>query len=279
MVCGLRGGHSGINIHEGRAQRPQAPGPDPGPSPGQFPFALYRLEGGNKHNAIPREAWADVYLEPAKIKAFSAFLQAAGDQIKAEYQVVEPGLKLGLRPDRTGSEGHPPDAEKPENPPRFPGLLPARRRFDAPRDRRPRRDVDQPGHPPDGRGQSQDPLLQPELRRFGPGSPPGRLKALADISGAKVKQPAGYPGWTPNLQSPLLQKMKAVHRAVTGKEAADHGHPRRAGMRPDREKFPGMDMISLGPTLQYPHSPDERVEIASVENFWKLLLASLEALA
>jgi len=94
-----------------------------------------------------------------------------------------------------------------------------------------------------------------------------------------VRQPSGYPGWTPNLQSTLLQKMKTVHKAVTGKDAAVLAI--HAGLECGLigEKYPEMDMISLGPTLQYPHSPDERVHIGSVENFWKLLRASIKALA
>ena len=104
------------------------------------------------------------------------------------------------------------------------------------------------------------------------------LKALGDLAGASVRQPAGYPGWAPNLASPLLAKIQAIHERVFGKKAevvAVH-----AGLECGiiGEKFPGMDMISFGPNIRHPHSPDEKVEVASVQKFWDFLLAVLKDL-
>ncbi|MCX6565535.1 MAG: aminoacyl-histidine dipeptidase [Candidatus Aminicenantes bacterium] len=279
MVSGLRGGHSGINIHEGRANAIKILARILGQAQTKFTFALYRMEGGNKHNAIPREAWAELYVEPAKIKAFSSFLQAAGDQIKAEYHVVEPGMKLAFDPVEPDPKDVPltPKSQKSlldflaccphgviSMNAEIPGLVETSINLAVLRTTKDKAKILCSGRSSVGSALE---ALQ------------NVLKSLADICGAKVKQPMGYPGWTPNLQSPLLQKMKAVHLAVTGKEAgvlAIH-----AGLECGLigKKYPEIDMISLGPTLQYPHSPDERVEIASVEKFWKLLVASLEALA
>jgi len=105
------------------------------------------------------------------------------------------------------------------------------------------------------------------------------IKAVADLAQAKAKSSAGYPGWAPNLQSELLKKLKALHVQVFNTEVsvlAIH-----AGLECGiiGEKFPGMDMISFGPTIQHPHSPDERANVASVENFWKFLTAALESLS
>ena len=105
------------------------------------------------------------------------------------------------------------------------------------------------------------------------------IRAMSEMVGATVEQGEGYPAWTPNLQSPLLQVMKDVYKRLFGKEPevkAIH-----AGLETGiiGEKFPGMDMISMGPQIEHPHSPDERVHIPSVERFWKLLTAALEALA
>jgi dipeptidase D len=99
------------------------------------------------------------------------------------------------------------------------------------------------------------------------------------MAGAKIVMQDGYPGWMPNLQSPLLAKLLEVHRKVTGKEAevkAIH-----AGLECGiiGKKYPGMDMISFGPTLEHPHSPDERVHIGSVERFWTFVTAVLAALS
>ena len=279
MVSGLRGGHSGINIHEGRANAVKILARILGQAQAKFAFALFRMEGGNKHNAIPREAWADLFLEPAKIKAFSSFLQAAGDQIKAEYHVVEPGMKLAFGPVEPGSKDVPltPKSQKTlldflvccphgvvSMNAEIPGLVETSNNLAVLRT-----------------GKDKARILCSSRSSVGSALEAFRsgLKSLADICGAKVKQPVGYPGWTPDLRSPLLKKMKAVHLAVTGKEPAVLAI--HAGLECGLigKKYPDMEMISLGPTLQYPHSPDERVEIASVEKFLKLLIASIEALA
>jgi dipeptidase D len=279
MLSGLKGGHSGLNIAEGRGNALKLLARILWQVQAEFPFAVYRMEGGNKHNAIPREAWADLLIEPTKIKAFSAFLQTAGDKIKAEYQTVEPGLKLSLEPIEPGTKDIPltPKSQKvlldflmtcPHGVmsmhAEIPGLVETSTNMAILRTAKDKAQIL-------CSSRSSVASALDALRNV--------LKALADLSGAKIKQPAGYPGWKPNLQSPLLQTMKAVHRNVTGKEAqiiAVH-----AGLECGLigEKFPDMDMISLGPMLQYPHSPDERVQISSVENFWTLLLASLQALS
>ena len=104
------------------------------------------------------------------------------------------------------------------------------------------------------------------------------LEAVCAMGGAKIDMRDGYPGWMPSLQSALLSKLLEVYRRTTGKEAevkAVH-----AGLECGiiGEKYPGMDMISFGPTLEHPHSPDERVHIGSVERFWTFVTAVLAAL-
>ena len=279
MISGLRGGHSGINIHEGRANAIKLLARLLAPAQAKFPIALFRLEGGNKHNAIPREAWADFYLEPAKIKAFSEFIQNAADRIKAEYHVVEPGMKLALDPFELKAKDIPltPKSQKalldflqccPHGVvamhAEIPGLVETSTNLAILRTAGDKAKVLCSSR------SSVESALE-ALR--------GALKSLADISGARVKQPVGYPGWTPNLQSALLEKMKKIYRDQNGKDPqvlAIH-----AGLECGLigKNYPDMDMISIGPTLQYPHSPDERVSIASVDKFWKFLTATLAALA
>ena len=105
-----------------------------------------------------------------------------------------------------------------------------------------------------------------------------QVKACGVLAGAKVKQGAGYPGWTPNMDSEILKLMKATYKELFGEEPevkAVH-----AGLECGiiGEKFPGLDMISYGPTIIGAHSPDERVNIKSVEKFWKLLTGVLKKL-
>jgi dipeptidase D len=105
------------------------------------------------------------------------------------------------------------------------------------------------------------------------------LKAVTEMAGARINPKYGYPGWMPNLQSPLLATMKELYKKEFGREAkvgAVH-----AGLECGiiGEKFQGMDMISIGPTMEHPHSPDEHVHIGSVGKFWQFLTAGLAGLA
>lgn len=102
---------------------------------------------------------------------------------------------------------------------------------------------------------------------------------VAPLAGANVVEEGGYPGWKPNLASPLLAVVQRVHAATAGapaKVGAIH-----AGLECGilGERFPGMDMVSIGPQIEFPHSPDERVHVASVERFYRLLTSLLTELA
>lgn len=106
-----------------------------------------------------------------------------------------------------------------------------------------------------------------------------RIGAVARLAGAEVEERDPYPGWMPNLESKILAVVKDVHKREFGKEPemkAIH-----AGLECGiiGEKFPGMDMVSFGPWIEHPHSPEERVNIPSVKTFWKLLTAVLKEMA
>lgn len=101
------------------------------------------------------------------------------------------------------------------------------------------------------------------------------VKIALESTGGSIKQQGNYPGWQPNTESKILQSAKEIYKKSFGKEvnvAAMH-----AGLEPALlgKTFPGLDMISIGPTINFPHSPDEKVEIATVDKFWKFLLEIL----
>jgi dipeptidase D len=96
------------------------------------------------------------------------------------------------------------------------------------------------------------------------------------LAGFESEQNTGYPGWKPDPQSELVKVLQGAHKKVFGDEGkliAMH-----AGLECGviGEKYPGMQMISFGPTIVDPHSPNERVQISTVDTFWKLLRAALE---
>jgi dipeptidase D len=106
-----------------------------------------------------------------------------------------------------------------------------------------------------------------------------KVEALAALAGATAAREGDYPGWKPNMASELLRTVRRVHERELG-----HGPEVKAihaGLETGiiGEKYPGTDMISFGPQIEYPHSPDERVLIPSVERFWRLLSATLQELA
>jgi len=98
------------------------------------------------------------------------------------------------------------------------------------------------------------------------------------LAGAKIEFDGGYPGWKPNVKSPVLEIMKRVYAETFGSE------PRVVTIHAGLEcailgrNYPGMDMISFGPTIKHPHSPDEKVQIETVDKFYKLLVETLKAL-
>jgi dipeptidase D len=106
-----------------------------------------------------------------------------------------------------------------------------------------------------------------------------RIRSIGELAGAAASEEGGYPGWKPDMSSRLLEVLKEVHRRELGSEPAIKAI--HAGLETGiiGEKYPGMDMISFGPQIEFPHSPDERVHVASVERFWRLLTATLAELA
>ena len=105
------------------------------------------------------------------------------------------------------------------------------------------------------------------------------IRSVSELAGADIQQNEQYPGWKPNLDSHVLKVFGDVHKKVFGKEPevmAIH-----AGLECGiiGEKYPGTDMISFGPDIENPHSPDERINIPSVDKFWELLKELLGTLA
>ena len=102
------------------------------------------------------------------------------------------------------------------------------------------------------------------------------FKAVFELAGAKVDVGGGYPGWKMNPQSELLRIAVEQYKALFGKEP--HVRGIHAGLECGlfSEKYPGMDMISMGPTLRGVHSPDERLYVPTVDMVWRHLLAIME---
>ena len=102
-----------------------------------------------------------------------------------------------------------------------------------------------------------------------------RIAGVFELAGAEVALEGGYDGWNPNPDSPILHTMIASYESLFGRRpvvTAIH-----AGLECGiiGTNYPALDMISFGPTILHPHSPDEKVNVASVGRFWQYLLATL----
>ena len=277
-LYGFRGGHSGLDINQGRGNairllvRLLYQGQE------KFKFDLVRIEGGNKRNAIPREAWATLSVDPAVAKKLSALLGDTFAKVRNEYKAVEKEAQYSFekiaeskeRPLTADSQAvllrilltlpHGVVSMHPE----IDGLVETSSNLAVIRCENSRAQI-----VCSSRSSVASALAAVRLT----------IKAAAELAGARIIQEGGYPGWEPDLQSELLKKVREVYSRVFGKEPeikAVH-----AGLECGiiGEKYPGMDMVSFGPTIEHPHSPEERVHIGSVERFWTFLTAALRDLS
>ncbi|MCF0180471.1 MAG: M20/M25/M40 family metallo-hydrolase [Bacteroidales bacterium] len=104
------------------------------------------------------------------------------------------------------------------------------------------------------------------------------IQSVFILAGAKVEFSSAYPGWELSQESPLLSKAKSVYREVFGKEIKVNSVHCGLECGIIGSHYPKLDIISFGPTIHHPHSPQESVEIASVEKFWKYLTALLSSI-
>ena len=104
------------------------------------------------------------------------------------------------------------------------------------------------------------------------------IQSACSLAGAEVTFSGAYPGWKPNFKSELLHTMQEIYKQQFGNE------PRVVIIHAGLEcgiigrNYPNMEMISFGPTIEHPHSPDERVNIATVQKFYQYVQAVLKAL-
>ena len=283
QLAGLRGGHSGAEIHLQRGNAIKLLVRMLSNARKRCPFQLASFQGGNMHNAIPREAFAQVYIASQKRDLLEEIL---GDQLAAiqeEFRSVDPDMRLSMN-----------------------DLAPSEQVFDSERvfDREtstkvlhllnalPHGVISMSYDIPDlvetssnlATAKVEDDRLKVHLsNRSSVASAldaiQSRIAAIGELAGAEVEELEGYPGWKPNLDSPLLKTVEEVHARIMGsKPEAKAIH---AGLECGiiGEHYAGMDMVSIGPLIEFPHSPDERVQISSVGSFYGLLTAILEELA
>jgi dipeptidase D len=273
QLKGFRGGHSGIDINTGRGNAIQLLARLLYEL--KVDFRLLSLDGGSKHNAIPREAFATLACkdeQPLKQQLESSF-----KAIQFEYKAVEKETTLVIEPVKVTESPLDKEAQN-----QLLGLLIGLPHGTLAMSQEIKGLVETSNNLAIVKTEKSSVSIHTSSRSSilsALEATRKKIEAIALLIGARVEHLPGYPAWTPNLDSSILKTMKDLHKKVTGKEARVEAI--HAGLECGiiGEKFPGMDMISFGPDLKNPHSPDERVHIASVGRFYNLLKETLNALS
>lgn len=272
-LTGLKGGHSGMDIVLQRANANKLMFRFLREAVAEYDARLACIDGGSLRNAIPREAFAVVTVPADGVDDLIELVETYRDLFISEYRhkednidltVEETALPAGLIPEEVQDDLINAVCACPDGVFRFiddvPGIVETSNNLAIVKS--------------DGSTIVAKSLLRSSVE--------SRKEELADmvesvfaLAGAQVEFSGGYPGWAPNMQSPILQTMTRVYAQRFGLE------PKVMIIHAGLEcgilgtHYPDMDMISFGPTIRHPHSPDEKVNIASVGKFWEYLLATL----
>jgi dipeptidase D len=278
-VRGLRGGHSGMDIvlQRGNAILLLARSLRAAGVAAQGQWRLSGLTGGGARNAIPRDASGTVIVAGDRRDAFRRALEEEFARARAEHRLADPEAAI------TVEVGEVPPAA-------WSGVASATavRLLLALPNGVLAMSHELPGLVETSSNVAVARVLEAGVeivtsQRSSVGSALAavreRVRAVAELAGADVQQPPAYPGWEPDMASPLLAMMRQLHETVLG--SAPEVRAVHAGLECGviGQKIPGADMISFGPQIEAPHSPDERVHIPSVDRFYRLLTATLARLA
>ncbi|TCJ13513.1 aminoacyl-histidine dipeptidase [Parasulfuritortus cantonensis] len=277
-VSGLRGGHSGLDIHLGRGNAIKLLAEAVRELAGQTDLNLIELAGGSARNAIPREAWADVALPAAATAGLAAWAAAKTAEWRTRFAAGDAGVALACSPDGTAATG----SLAPAAQARLLDFL-----ADA-RDGVAAMSADFPGTVAASDNLGVAALTGTAFRAtiMARGLADRQTDGLADAivaqaagHGLAARKTGAYPGWTPDPASPLLARCRAAYAEHFGAEAGLRVI--HAGLECGvlAGSHPGLDMISFGPDIRGAHAPGEAVEVASVARAWSLLKAVLGALA
>ncbi|MBS4035489.1 MAG: aminoacyl-histidine dipeptidase [Ignavibacterium sp.] len=273
-VIGLKGGHSGLEIHVGRGNAVKILVRMLYSYGKNNIYHMASIEGGNKHNAIPREAFAKVLVPKKDEKAFKKFVKKFDETVKTEFTTLEPDLKVSIEKIKGVDKVFNSKLQKNlinalytvphgviKMSPDIPDLVETSTNLAV---------VTTEGKHVNivttQRSSVASEII--DIRDM--------VSSAFELAGAELFYNDGYPGWKPDVNSEILNVFKRAFSELYGREPevkAIH-----AGLECGiiKEKYPNMDMISFGPTMFGVHSPDERLKIDTVPKFWEQLVKVLE---
>ncbi|MBY0570569.1 MAG: aminoacyl-histidine dipeptidase [Burkholderiaceae bacterium] len=273
-IAGLKGGHSGVNIHLGRGNANKLIARFLAGHAQELGLSLSDIKGGSLRNAIPREAQCSFTIAPAQAALLEQRVAQYQAILQAELAVVEPALKLSLQSTPLPAQ-----------------VLQAATQTTL---------INLINSCPNGVirmsdeitgvtesslnvgviSTSQDKVsilcLIRSLIDTGRENIESTLQSLSDLAGAQIAFSGCYPGWKPDTSSAVMSIVKDTYQSIYHKEPVIMVI--HAGLECGlfKKHYPELDMVSIGPTIRYPHGPDEMVNIETVGQYWTLLLAVLE---
>ena len=273
-ISGLKGGHSGVNIHLGSGNANKLLARFFAGHAKQLGIALSHLQGGSLRNAIPREAQCSFTLPVDKLELLNQSIADYERLLQTELAATEPALRLQLR-----------DCTSPNR------VLQTTTQQQL---------IHLINACPNGVMRMSDEVvgvvesslnlgvittadnsvsivcMVRSLIDSGREYIESQLQSLCDLAGAHIQFEGCYPGWKPDTQSPVMAIVKDTYESIY------HRAPEimviHAGLECGlfKKPYPHLDMVSIGPTIRFPHGPDEMVNIETVGQYWTLLLAVLE---
>ena len=277
MATGLKGGHSGLDINRGRANgikvltRALA-------HIGKFDYRIAKIEGGSLRNAIPREAEVLVLLKDSDVSDVEKVIKDVEKTLISEFKNSDSGIKINLNKiSRNISKVFTRKfSDKLINTlfaiPHgivmmsmdIPDLVETSTNLASIKTESDKVIV----------GTSQRSSIESAKKYIAQS-----VRSILSLAGAEIEKTDGYPGWKPNMDSEILKMSRNIFEDLFKKE------PEIKAIHAGLEcgildgKNPGLDMISFGPTIMGAHSPDERVNIVTVEKFYSLLKGILKEIA
>ena len=272
-VKGLNGGHSGMDIHKGLGNANKIMNRLLFDSFENFGLQIAEINGGSLRNAIPRESVAKVVISTVFDEAFVFDMQEIIGDIKAEFKTTEPNLTIDIQASDLPKKVMDLGVQE--------GLI---RAIYAAHNGVYRMSPDMADLVETSNNIARVIVKDGELSigcltrssvESSKQDLANALRSAFELFGCEVTETGSYPGWTPNVSSPILDVLVGIYEKQNGSKpsvVACH-----AGLECGilGTNYPDMDMISFGPTIKGAHSPDERANIASAQKYWKFVLEIL----
>jgi dipeptidase D len=280
VVGGLKGGHSGIDIHKHRANANRILARTLAQIHRVTPTRIIAIEGGSRKNAIPRDAKAVIWTNASRKAEVENAVARMEQTIKAEFAKSDKKLFLTLKPSSDMDANRKSLTPKATDhtlqmllslpsgvshmSPELEGVVETSSNLAT-------------VHLTDGQLKAVSSQRSAAASRLDEIT--AAVHAVAQLAGASTKDQDAYPPWQPQLDSALLNRSKKAYRMLYQQEPVIQVIHAGLECAVIGDLYPGMDMISFGPTIRDPHSPDERIWIPSIEKVWTFLKALLEEIS